>query len=120
RRPHRAGRRKALTIMALRTLESLGELAGTRVIVRCDFNVPLQDGVITDDGRVRAALPTLKHLRDQGARVVACSHLGRPDGAPDPEYSLKPVADRLAELLEAPVAFATDTVGDSATEVVAG
>jgi len=106
--------------MALRTLESLGELAGTRVIVRCDFNVPLQDGVITDDGRVRAALPTLKHLRDQGARIVACSHLGRPDGAPDAKYSLKPVADRLAELLGAPVAFATDTVGASATEVVAG
>ncbi len=105
--------------MALRTLESLGELAGTRVIVRCDFNVPLKDGVITDDGRVRAALPTLKHLRDQGARIVACSHLGRPDGAPDAKYSLKPVADRLAELLEAPVAFATDTVGDSATETVA-
>ncbi|GAA3901729.1 phosphoglycerate kinase [Microbacterium invictum] len=106
--------------MALRTLDSLGELAGTRVIVRCDFNVPLQDGVITDDGRVRAALPTLKHLRDQGARVVACSHLGRPDGEPDAKYSLKPVADRLAELLDAPVAFATDTVGPSATEVVAG
>ena len=81
--------------MALRTLDSLGPLAGTRVIVRCDFNVPLKDGVITDDGRVRAALPTLTRLLEQGARVVACSHLGRPDGAPNPKYSLAPVAERL-------------------------
>jgi len=110
--------------MALRTLDTLparlgGSLAGTRVIVRCDLNVPLQDGVITDDGRVRASLPTLKALTDQGARVVVCSHLGRPDGAPDPKYSLAPVARRLSELLDAPVAFATDTVGDAARQTVA-
>ena len=105
--------------MALRTLDSLGPLAGTRVIVRCDFNVPLKDGVITDDGRVRAALPTLTRLLEQGARVVACSHLGRPDGAPNPKYSLAPVAERLSELLGKPVAFATDTVGPSAQETVA-
>ena len=106
--------------MALRTLDSLGSLAGKRVIVRVDFNVPLKDGVITDDGRVRAALPTLTALVGQGARVIAVSHLGRPDGAPDAKYSLAPVAERLAELLEAPVVFASDTVGASAQEVVAG
>jgi phosphoglycerate kinase len=105
--------------MALRTLDSLGSLAGKRVIVRCDLNVPLQDGVITDDGRVRASLPTLNALLHAGARVVVVSHLGRPDGAPDPKYSLEPVAQRLSELLAAPVAFARDTVGESAAEAVA-
>ena len=105
--------------MALRTLDSLGSLAGKRVIVRCDLNVPLKDGVITDDGRVRASLPTLNALINQGARVVVCSHLGRPDGAPDAKYSLAPVAQRLSELLGKPVAFARDTVGESAHEAVA-
>ena len=96
--------------MTLRTLESLGSLEGRRVIVRCDLNVPLRDGVITDDGRVRASLPTLNALINAGARVIVCSHLGRPDGAPDPQYSLEPVAQRLSELLGKPVAFARDTV----------
>ncbi|WP_150956117.1 phosphoglycerate kinase [Microbacterium testaceum] len=105
--------------MALRTLDSLGSLAGTRVIVRCDLNVPLKDGIITDDGRVRASLPTLNALINAGARVVVCSHLGRPDGAPDPKYSLEPVAQRLSELLGQPVAFARDTVGESAQDAVA-
>ena len=105
--------------MALRTLDSLGSLAGTRVIVRCDLNVPLRDGKITDDGRVRASLPTLNALIQRGARVIVCSHLGRPDGAPDPQYSLEPVAQRLSELLAKPVAFARDTVGESAGEAVA-
>ncbi|WZH36656.1 MAG: phosphoglycerate kinase [Microbacterium enclense] len=105
--------------MALRTLDSLGSLAGTRVIVRCDLNVPLKDGVITDDGRVRASLPTLNALINAGARVIVCSHLGRPDGAPDPAYSLEPVAQRLSELLGQPVAFARDTVGESAQDAVA-
>lgn len=105
--------------MALRTLDSLGSLAGKRVIVRADLNVPLGDGVIADDGRVRATLPTLNALINQGARVVVCSHLGRPDGAPDSKYSLAPVAQRLAELLGKPVAFARDTVGESAHEAVA-
>ncbi|MFT4305751.1 MAG: phosphoglycerate kinase [Microbacterium sp.] len=104
--------------MALRTLASLGALAGTRVIVRADLNVPLRDGVITDDGRVRATLPTLNALIEQGARLIVCSHLGRPDGAPDPRYSLEPVAQRLSELLGKPVAFARDTVGESAHEAV--
>ncbi|WP_314647978.1 phosphoglycerate kinase [uncultured Microbacterium sp.] len=105
--------------MTLRTLDSLGPLEGKRVIVRCDLNVPLRDGVITDDGRVRASLPTLNALINAGARVVVCSHLGRPDGAPDPQYSLAPVAQRLSELLGKPVAFARDTVGESAQEAVA-
>ena len=105
--------------MALRTLDSLGSLAGKRVIVRADLNVPLKDQVITDDGRVRATLPTLDALINQGARVIVCSHLGRPDGAPNPKYSLEPVAQRLSELLGKPVAFARDTVGESAHEAVA-
>lgn len=104
--------------MTLRTLDSLGTLAGKRVIVRCDLNVPLRDGEITDDGRVRASLPTLKALIGAGARVIVCSHLGRPDGSPDPQYSLAPVAARLSELLGQPVAFASDTVGASAHEAV--
>jgi phosphoglycerate kinase len=105
--------------MALRTLDTLGSLAGKRVIVRADLNVPLRDAVITDDGRVRATLPTLNALINQGARVIVCSHLGRPDGAPDEKYSLAPVAQRLSELLGKPVAFARDTVGESAQEAVA-
>ena len=105
--------------MTLRTLDSLGDLAGRRVFVRCDFNVPLDgDGRITDDGRVRAALPTLKALVAAGAQVVAASRLGRPKGSPDPQYSLAPVAARLGELLGSPVAFATDTVGSAAQGVV--
>lgn len=80
------------------TLEDLGDLSGRRVLVRADFNVPLHDGEITDDLRIRAALPTLRYLLDAGATVTACSHLGRPKGAPDPAYSMDPVRARLAEL----------------------
>ncbi len=105
--------------MSLRTIDALGELAGKRVIVRCDLNVPLRDGNITDDGRVRASLPTLRALLDKGARVIVISHLGRPDGAPDERYSLAPVATRLAELLGSPVGFAEDTVGTAAASAVA-
>ncbi|MFF2495266.1 phosphoglycerate kinase [Agromyces sp. NPDC058064] len=101
--------------MTLRTIDSLGPLAGKRVVVRCDLNVPLRDGAITDDGRVRASVPTIQALLGQGARVIVVSHLGRPEGAPDARYSLAPVAARLGELLDAPVAFATDTVGEDAT-----
>lgn len=106
--------------MSLRTLDSLGDLAGRRVFVRADLNVPLKDGVITDDGRIRASLPTLNALINAGARVVVASHLGRPEGAPDERYSLAPVAQRLSELLGKPVTFARDTVGESAQEAVAG
>jgi phosphoglycerate kinase len=101
------------------SLAALGDLRGTRVLVRSDLNVPLDGGTITDDGRIRASVPTIQALADAGARVVVTAHLGRPTGAPDAAYSLAPVAARLGELLGAPVAFATDTVGESATAVVA-
>lgn len=104
--------------MALRTLDSLGALTGQRVLIRCDLNVPVKDGVITDDGRIRASLPTLSALLSQGARVVVLSHLGRPDGAPDPAYSLEPVAVRLGELLGHDVRFSSDTVGEHALSAV--
>jgi phosphoglycerate kinase len=102
----------------------LRDVAGKRVLVRSDLNVPLdrqEDGqpTITDDGRIRASLPTIQALANAGARVVVVAHLGRPKGEPDPAYSLGPVAARLGELLGAPVAFATDTVGPSAQETVA-
>jgi phosphoglycerate kinase len=107
----------------MRTLEELlsSGVSGRRVLVRADLNVPLDDEQkITDDGRIRAVLPTVTALRDAAAKVVVCSHLGRPKGAPDLKFSLAPVAARLGELLGAPVAFATDTVGESANGVVAG
>ncbi|MFZ2964449.1 MAG: phosphoglycerate kinase [Rhodoglobus sp.] len=106
--------------MTLRTIASLGDLAGKTVVVRCDLNVPLKDGSITDDGRIRASLPTLNALIHAGARLVVISHLGRPDGAPDAKYSLEPVAHRLSELLGKPVVFAHDTVGSSAAAAVGG
>ncbi|MFI5682754.1 phosphoglycerate kinase [Streptomyces sp. NPDC051636] len=93
---------------------------GKRVFVRADLNVPLSGGTITDDGRIRAVLPTVKALADAGAKVVVASHLGRPKGAPDPAFSLAPAASRLGELLGSAVAFATDTVGESARATVAG
>jgi phosphoglycerate kinase len=104
--------------VALRTLASLGELSGKTVIVRCDLNVPLKNGKITDDGRIRASLGTLTALSAAGAKLVVISHLGRPDGSPDEKYSLAPVAHRLSELLGKPVAFAKDTVGHSAKDAV--
>ena len=109
--------------MSIRNLDDLlaEGVSGRRVLVRADLNVPLdkQTGEITDDGRIRAVLPTLSALVQAGAKVVVCSHLGRPKGAPDPQFSLRPVAGRLGELLGAPVAFAEDTVGDSARSTVA-
>jgi phosphoglycerate kinase len=101
-------------------LGSLGDLRGKRVLVRSDLNVPLDGTTITDDGRIRASVPTIAGLADAGARVVVTAHLGRPKGAPDPAYSLAPVAARLGQLLGKPVAFATDTVGASARSVVDG
>ena len=106
--------------MTLRTIDSLGALAGRTVLVRCDLNVPLKGAQITDDGRIRASLPTLNRLIQAGARVVVMSHLGRPNGAPEAKYSLAPVAQRLSELLGKPVTFAPDTVGAAAVEAVAG
>jgi phosphoglycerate kinase len=106
--------------MTIRTLGSLGDLKGKTVLVRCDLNVPLKDGQITDDGRVRASLATINTLLNAGAKVVAMSHLGRPDGAPDAKYSLAPVAQRLSELLGKPVTFASDTVGSAAEAAING
>jgi phosphoglycerate kinase len=101
-----------------RTIRDL-DLKNRRVFIRDDFNVPLKRGVIGDDTRIRASLPTINHVRDAGARcVVLASHLGRPKGRPNPEMSLRPVADRLAELLGIPVAFASDCVGPAAEDAV--
>ncbi|GAB2976951.1 phosphoglycerate kinase [Nocardioides montaniterrae] len=100
--------------------EFLASVSGKRVLVRSDLNVPLDAGTITDDGRIRASVPTIQALAGAGARVVVTAHLGRPTGEPDPRYSLAPVAARLGELLGAEVAFATDTVGESAKAGVAG
>lgn len=102
----------------MRTLASLPNLDGKRVIIRCDLNVPLDGKKITDDGRIVASVPTIKHLVDQGAKVIVISHLGRPEGAPDDKYSLEPAAARLGELLGQPVLFATDTVGSDARGAV--
>lgn len=98
----------------LKTIDSLGDLSGKRVLVRCDFNVPLKDGVITDDGRIRAALPTLQKLLDSGAKVITMAHLGRPKGQVMPEFSLAPAAQRLAELIGVKVTLAEDTTGADA------
>jgi phosphoglycerate kinase len=104
----------------MRTLDDLikHDVRGRRILVRSDLNVPLKDGPdgprVADDGRIRASLPVLTKLVDHGARVIVAAHLGRPKGEPDPKYSLRPVADRLAQLLGRPVEFALDTVGESA------
>ncbi|MEV4115874.1 phosphoglycerate kinase [Nonomuraea sp. NPDC049695] len=101
----------------MRTLDDL-DVKGRRVLVRADLNVPLDGETITDDGRIRASVPTIRTLVDRGAKVVVCAHLGRPKGKADPKYSLRPVAGRLGELLGQEVAFATDVVGDSAGSTV--
>ncbi len=102
----------------MRKLSDLPNLDGKRVVIRCDFNVPLDGTRITDDGRIVASLPTIKYLVDKGAKVVVISHLGRPEGAPDAKYSLEPAALRLGELLGQPVFFASDTVGSEAKGAV--
>nr|WP_200330948.1 phosphoglycerate kinase [Leucobacter sp. L43] len=106
--------------MFMRTIESLGSLRSKTVVVRCDLNVPLSDGVISDDGRIRASLSTIRELRDAGAKLVLISHLGRPKGEPDARYSLRPVAERMSELLGAPVRFVEETIGDAASAAVSG
>ena len=104
----------------MKTIESLGDLSGKSVLVRSDFNVPLDaDKNITDDGRIRAALPTLKLLLDAGAKVIVVAHLGRPKGKVNPDYSLAPVAKRLEELAGVKVILASDTVGEGAKAAVA-
>ena len=103
----------------MRTLKDLPDIAGQRVILRCDLNVPLDGSRITDDGRIIASVPTIKELLVRDAKVIIVSHLGRPDGEVNLKYSLEPVAKRLGELLGQEVAFATDTVGQSAKDAVA-
>ncbi len=104
----------------MKTIKDLGDLKGKRVLIRCDFNVPLDGETITDDGRIKAALPTLKQLVDAGAKVVVMAHLGRPKGEVNPKYSLAPAAKRLGELIGLDVKLAGDVVGPSASETVAG
>ena len=101
----------------MKTLSDLGDLTGKRVLLRCDFNVPMDNGAISDDGRIRAALPTIKKLLELGASVSICSHLGRPEGQTKSEFSLAPAAVKLGELLGQEVVFATDTIGSQAKNV---
>jgi phosphoglycerate kinase len=103
----------------MRTIDDL-DVAGKRVLVRADLNVPLDGGVITDDGRIRAGVPTIAALAGRGAKVIVCAHLGRPEGEPKPEFSLAPVAARLGELLGGDVTLAADVAGDSARAAVDG
>ncbi|WP_026410845.1 phosphoglycerate kinase [Actinomadura oligospora] len=103
----------------MRTIDDL-DVTGRTVLVRTDLNVPLDGSTITDDGRIRASVPTIKALAARGAKVIVCAHLGRPKGEVKPEFSLAPVAERLGELLGQDVTFATDVVGDSAQAAAAG
>lgn len=102
----------------MRTLADLPDLNSQRVIVRCDLNVPLDGSTITDDGRILASVPTLNYLLERGAKVIVISHLGRPDGTPNAKYSLAPVAKRLREVLDSPVAFCSTTTGVEAATAV--
>ena len=102
-----------------RTLSDLTDLSGKTVLVRVDFNVPMEGGKVSDDTRLRAALPTINALRDLGAKVVLMAHFGRPKGQPNPEMSLRPVVEPLELLLSAPVWFAEDCIGDAPRAVIA-
>ena len=103
-----------------KTIEDV-QVKGKKVLVRCDFNVPLKDGVITDENRLNGAMPTIKYLVDNGAKVILCSHMGKPKGEAKPEFSLAPVAKRLSEMLGKEVVFAADdnVVGENAKKAVA-
>jgi phosphoglycerate kinase len=102
--------------LSFRTLRDAGDVRGKRVLVREDLNVPMKDGKVGDETRITAALETLRWLKDHGAKTIILSHLGRPDGKPNPKYTLRPVAERLAEHLGTPVAFVDDCVGDAAVK----
>ena len=95
------------------------DVNGKKVLVRVDFNVPIKDGKVGDDTRIRGALPTIQYLLDKGAAVILCSHLGRPKGEANPAYSLKPVAEYLKGLVSNPVYFADDCIGESAKKAAA-
>ncbi len=103
----------------MKSVADLGDLQGKRVLIRCDLNVPLDGQTITDDGRIRASLPTLNQLRDAGAKIIVLAHLGRPKGEVNPKYSLAPAAKRLSELVGSDITLASDVVGESAQETVA-
>lgn len=92
------------------------DVEGLKVLARVDFNVPIKDGMVTDDTRIRAALPTINYVLDHGGALILCSHLGRPKGGPDPKFSMRPTAEKLSELLGKPVAFAEDCIGPKAEE----
>src|SRR6185295_7234154 len=102
----------------MKTIRDLA-LDGKRVFIRVDFNVPIENGKIGDDTRIRASLPTIRYALDQGATVILASHLGRPKGKTNPEYSLRPIAARLSELVGRPVEFAEDSIGDAARSAIA-
>jgi phosphoglycerate kinase len=102
----------------VKSVSDLGDLTGKRVLIRCDLNVPLDGQTITDDGRIRASLPTLNKLREKGAKIIVLAHLGRPKGQVNPKYSLAPAAARLSELLGAEITLAKDVVGESAKSVI--
>ncbi len=106
------------SVLNKKTIEDL-DVKGKRVLVRCDFNVKMENGVITSDKRIVASLPTIQYLIKHGAKVILCSHLGRPKGEYNPEFSMKPVAERLSELLGQPVKLAKDVVGESAQSLAA-
>ncbi|HPO58636.1 MAG TPA: phosphoglycerate kinase, partial [Anaerolineaceae bacterium] len=101
-----------------KTIEDI-DVQGKKVLVRVDFNVPIKDGKVGDDTRIRAALPTIQYLLDHGAAVILASHLGRPKNGPEAKFSLRPVAEYLGTLIKAPVKFAEDTIGSSAVQAAA-
>jgi phosphoglycerate kinase len=105
--------------MNKKTVRDIG-ISGKRVLVRVDFNVPLEAGAVSDDTRIQAALPTIHYLVAHGGKTILCSHLGRPQGKPDPAHSLRPVAARLSQLLNRPVQMASDCIGRGVRDMVNG
>ena len=119
---HKLGANRTGVLMNLDKLEDDGciDVAGKRVIVRADLNVPVKDGKVTDATRLERVLPGLKALADRGAKVIVISHFGRPKNGPDPDLSLKPIAQSMQELLGRPIAFGADSIGEPAAATVAG
>merc|ERR1719454_2453702 len=113
-------RRGQVTMMAKKSVEDVKDLKGKKVLVRCDLNCPLDGKTITDDTRIRASVPTLKYLLEKGAKVAACSHLGRPKDGPEDKFSLAPCAERMSSYMESEVKLAPDCIGDEVTAMVDG